>query len=400
MRNPHNDSPWNELSLKACCGCRKIDSVWILTSLFSQFLNSKKIQIVNLFFQQDYDTRSCEFTFPLYMDELCVIVKKAGRIPSIILPLVIFDENLWLSLFSTGIFICIIWSILRTLNNILKRPLTPFSRTEFYIESYNFTHFLATQSEVRQYFQIFIDSWLYFLSIPVRRFTRVQNERLLIGAVCLTSLIFVNLYQSGMSTVYVEPIYYKDINSLKQLDSSGIEINVKYPGYMTDVFPNDSTGTIRNLHNKMHLKENEKFAMDMVNNSKNIASITRKSTAKLDNSIYFIRKDLHLVAECPRNYFLAYMVPVHSPYLERINEILFDIHRFGFIIKWINDLNFQETLRLMKSFHREKSKVLSLDDLRFAFILCIFGNSLGVLILLIEYLISKYKRGIFDAKKN
>lgn len=323
------------------------------------------------------------------MDELCVVVKKAARIPSELLPLIIFDENLWLSLFSIGIFIGIIWSILRFVNNIMKRPSNLSKKVDFYVDNYNFTRFLANQSQVRQYGQIFIDSWLYFLSIPVRRFTRVQNERLFIGAVCLTSLIFVNLYQSGMSTIFVEPIYFKDINSLAQLDASGVTINVKYSGYMTDVFPNSSTGTIKNLHNKMHLIESEKDALDLVNDTKNVATVTRKSTATLSNSIYFMRKDLHLIdKECPKNYFLAYMVPVHSAYMEQFNDILFDIQRFGFIMKWINDLNFQATLRSAKSVHVEsKSKVLSVDDLRFPFILCICGNSLGAAVLVVEFLI-------------
>lgn len=340
-------------------------------------------------FHQDYDTRSCEFTYPLYMDELCVVVKKAARIPSELLPLVIFDESLWLCLFSTVIFISIIWSILRSVNNIMKCPSDLVNKIEFYVDNYSYSRFLANQSRFRQCGQIFIDSWLYFLSIPVRKFTRAQNERMLIGAVSLTSLIFVNLYQSGLSTVFVEPLYFKDINSLAQLDASGVTIKVKYAGYMTDVFPNDSTGTIKNLNNKMQLIKSDMYAMDIVNTSEKVATITRKSTISLDNSVYFFRKDLHMIdKECPRNYFLAYMVPVHSPYLERINEILFDVQRFGFIMKWISDLNFRATLIFTKNLKiSTKSKVLSLDDLRFPFALCICGNSFAIVILIVEFLI-------------
>lgn len=318
-----------------------------------------------------------------------MVVKKAERIPSELLPLVIFDEILWLSLFCAGILIGIVWSLLRYVNNIMSRPSDVIDKVEFYIDNYKFSRFVAHQSQMRQYVQVFVDSWLLFLSIPMRRFTRIQNERIFIASVCLVSMIFVSMYQSGLSTVFVEPLYFKDINSLEQLDRSGAIINVKYAGYLTDVFLNDSSGTITNLHYKMKLLETEMSAMEIVINFKKTATITRKSTVSLDNSIYFINKQLHLIEkECPKNYFLAYMVPTHSLYIERINEILFDIQRFGFIMKWINEINFQATMNNMKSFNvEEKSIVLSFDDLKFPFIVLMTGSSLGISVLAIESLI-------------
>src|SRR5690349_12926840 len=121
------------------------------------------------------------------MDELCVVVKKAKRIPSLLLPLVIFDENLWLSLFCSGILIGIIWSMLRFINNSIKRPSDTVESIEFLIQSYNLSPFLAKQSQLRQYTQIFIDSLMLYLSVPMRRFTRVQSERIFISAICFAS---------------------------------------------------------------------------------------------------------------------------------------------------------------------------------------------------------------------
>lgn len=50
------------------------------------------------FFIKDYETRDVEFTSPIYSDELCIVVKKAGRISPFILPLIIFDKTLWMFL--------------------------------------------------------------------------------------------------------------------------------------------------------------------------------------------------------------------------------------------------------------------------------------------------------------
>lgn len=328
-----------------------------------------------------------------------MVVRKAARIPSELLPLVIFDDYLWLSLFCAGILIGIVWSLLRSVNNIIKRPLDVFDKVEFYINSYNHSQFLARQSQFRQYIQVFVDTLLLFLSVPMRRFTRVQNERLFVGSVCLISMIFTSMYQSGLSTVFVKPLYFKDINSLEQLDASGVTIQVKYAGYMTDVFPNDTVGTIKNLHDKMVLVETQISAMDLVKDLPKVATITRRSTKHLDNSLYFVKKQLHMVEkECPKNYFLAYMVPSHSVFLERFNEILMDIQRFGFIVKWIDDMEYDKTLINMKTFVETAggAKVLSLDDLKFPFLVLFGGSSCSIAVLFIE---SFYNYNMKKSKK-
>jgi hypothetical protein len=56
------------------------------------------------FFIKDYQTRSVEFSASVYSDDLCLIVKKAGRIPQFILPLITFDESLWIAL---GVFLAL-----------------------------------------------------------------------------------------------------------------------------------------------------------------------------------------------------------------------------------------------------------------------------------------------------
>jgi hypothetical protein len=317
-------------------------------------------------------------------------VKKARRIPSVLLPLVIFDEYLWLSLFVAGILIGIVWSLLRFINNIMKRPSDLAQKLEFYVDSYNFSRFLAHQSQLRQYIQIFVDTGLLFLSVPVRRFTRVQNERLFIASVCLISMIFVSMYQSLITTVFVRPLYFKDINSLEQLDKSGAEIDVKYAGYLTDVFPSDSTELYKSLGKKMKLVETNESAMDLVRDLEKIATITRKSTVLLDNSVYFMKKQLHLIEnECPKNYFVAYMVPVHSVFYERINEILMNIHRYGFIKKWIDNANFEATITNMKYFHDESShsRVLCIEDFKLPLLVLVGGSSLGGLTFIVELFI-------------
>lgn len=62
-------------------------------------LRSRKADMALVgFFIKDYETRGIEFSAPIYSDELCIVVMKAGRIPQFILPLIIFDQTLWIFL--------------------------------------------------------------------------------------------------------------------------------------------------------------------------------------------------------------------------------------------------------------------------------------------------------------
>jgi hypothetical protein len=321
------------------------------------------------------------------MDDLCVVVKKAKRIPPELLPLVIFEQELWFTFMFAGTSISVVWMLLRTVNNRLKRPRVEY--VNFAMYTYNLSPYLANQSQMRQNIQIFIDSWMLFLSVPMRRLTRAQYERLFVTSVCLVSLIFMNIYQSGLATVFVRPLYFKDIDTLKRLDESGNEIHVKYAGYMTDVFPNDTSDTFRNLRNKMRLVNTNTAAMDLVKYGEKISTITRKSTQLLDNYLYFAQNELHIVNECPKKYYLAYMVPANSVLLKRINEILIDIHRYGFILKWIDDFKHQYFLSYMKNLTHDEGhvKVLTVKDLRFPFILLAAGNIIGIFFLIAELLL-------------
>jgi hypothetical protein len=332
---------------------------------------------------------------------LCVVVRKAHRVPSELLPLIIFDETLWITLFIAVILIGIIWSLLRLINNRIRRPFIISDSVHFYMNNYNLSHFLAHQSMARQYAQIFIDSCMLFLSIPMRRLTRAQYERVFISSVCLVSIIFVSIYQSGLATVFVRPVYFKDIDTLDKLDKSKSEIVVKYSGYMTDVFSNDSSQTFRNLQNRMRVVETDVPALKIVTTNERTATITRKSTTLLDNQIYFMRKELYLIdKECPKNYHLAYMVPIRSVYLKRINKILVDIQRFGFINKWISEFSFKYELVNRKNYTHTTMpfKTLSLHDLKFPFytlmlcnLICMFVAAIEILSTTIERYLKRFK---------
>ena len=88
---------------------------------------------------------------------------------------------------------------------------------------------------------------MLMVQAPMRRMPRMQSESVFICFICLVSIVIVSMYQSGMAIVFFKPFYFKDINTLEALDQSGIEIHVKYLGYLSDVFPNDYSSVYHHL---------------------------------------------------------------------------------------------------------------------------------------------------------
>ena len=267
------------------------------------------------------------------------------------------------------------WSFLRLLNNKLY-PNYRRKQIEFNLP----THF-ATRPIILQYAQIFVDFYILFLSSPLRRFPRAQSERIFIATVCLLSLNIVSLFQSSLATVFITPMYYKNIESLEQLVQSNYKILIKYPAMMTDIFPEDSSDTYRVLHSRLFLKTDTKVtSADAI--KMGFATVTRKISLKLTKADNFV----HLVSECPRSYNIAFLLSLNSVYSERINSLILDIGRFGLINKWINDVNFKVMLERFKEHPppSNRPKVLTLDDLLLSFLILLSGAFISTIIFVIE----------------
>lgn len=222
------------------------------------------------------------------------------------------------------------------------------------------------------------------MGAPLKRFPRVNSERVFVATVCLLSLNIVSLFQSSLATIFIKPIYYKNIESLQQFADTKQKILIKYPAMLTDLFPEDSADIYRVLHDRMVLEQNPDLTAHNITNMGK-ASVTRKVQAKMlqDESQFF------MIPECPRNYNLAFLLSKHSIYLEAINKIILDINQFGFINKWIDDINFKFKLESLirnpnVSFN---ARSFSLKDMQLHFFTLILGGGLSLVIFFIERLV-------------
>lgn len=257
------------------------------------------------------------------------------------------------------------------------------------------THFERT-SEAFQYIQLSINIFILLLGAPLRRFPRIQNERMFISGICMLSLNIVSIFQSELATCYTHPMYYKNIDTLQQLADTGKNIIIKYPAMMTDLFPEDSSQLYRTLYHRMKLIEDTDLIAVDVTERMGMAGVTRKTTLRLSQE----DEHVHLIPECPRSYNLAYIHSKHWVLAQRLNEIILDLLAGGIVNKWIEDVNFSIKLQSMKKqtaiVHRRE---LRIDDLMLSFLILGTGNAFSTFLFVIERWCNRDCRKINRSKK-
>lgn len=235
-----------------------------------------------------------------------------------------------------------------------------------------------------------IDCYIIALSAPLRRFSRVTSERLFLSSICLISLIFVSVFQSRLSSVFIKPMYYKDIDTLVELDNSNFSIHLKHQAMLDDLFLEPNSTLKKSLRSKLFLTPQS--SVSKLIHKQNEAFITRKSSTRLNHEKYFRNNELHLVEECPILYNIGFVFPKHSVFKDRINEILLNLLNGGFMEKWIQDMYYTTKLQNIKeiNFQYSNFKILNLSDLQLSF--CVLGSGLliSIFVLFIETIYTKF----------
>jgi len=186
------------------------------------------------FFVKDYLVQQyMDFTVAVYDDELCIYVPKASRIPQSILPIFAVGYDIWLG-FILSAFVCaLIWLTLRIINLKLR------------IVILKNKHLLA------QALGIVVDTWVVWVRLNLNHLPTSYAERMFIGTLCLVSVIFGAIFESSLATVYIHPLYYKDINTMQELDDSGLKVVYKYSSMADDLFFSETSPLFASLNNKL-----------------------------------------------------------------------------------------------------------------------------------------------------
>lgn len=334
------------------------------------------------FFIKDYLTTRIQFSAAVYMDDLCLFVQKAKRIPQSIVPLFAVRVDVWLCFLLVGFACAFVWLCLRGLNLTLDIQCLPEHK-----------HNAADERCISIGWRIFIDTWIVWVRVNVGKFPPYISERIFLASLCLVSVIFGALLESSLATAYIRPLYYRDTNTLAELDDSNMPIYIKHPAFRDDLFYGHDSQVYQQLNSKMKLVgEGEDRLISMVSNLGGFAGVTRAASLELSDRRYIMTHKVHKIPECPKTYHIGYVLPNPSPYINGINNVLLHILAGGLLQHWISEMK----ERAQWSIHRypeylaelgvQNWKVLTLTDVQLAFYALTIGCILAALVWCFEFL--------------
>ncbi|XP_016979827.2 uncharacterized protein LOC108045120 [Drosophila rhopaloa] len=336
------------------------------------------------FFVKDYLTTHIQFSAAVYMDELCLYVQKAQRIPQSILPLFAVHTDVWLCFLMVGLVGSLVWLILRALNLGLRIERIPDGSLTTEISNFGAAR------------RIFIDTWVVWVRVNVGSFPPFHSERIFVASLCLVSVIFGALLESSLATVYIRPLYYRDVNTLRELDESGRPIYIKHLAFKDDLFYGHDSEVYRRLDAKMMLvAEGEERLIEMVSKRGGFAGVTRFASLQLSDIRYVMTKKVHKIPECPKNYHIAYVLPRPSPYLEEVNRIVLRLVAGGIVGLWTGEAkerakwSIQRFPEYLAQLDVGRWKVLTISDVQLAFYALTIGCLLSAAVCMAEVFLKR-----------
>lgn len=322
------------------------------------------------FFVKDYFTSDIKFSVAMYDDRLCIYTRKAERIPESLLPLFSVHFNVWICYISMAFLCSIVWAMLRFLNLWLK------------------VYDVKLKEVFKwQYIHILIDTWVAWVRVPLNHFPSFGSERVLVASICLVSLIFGAIFESSLSTIHIHPLYFKDIETLQELEDSGLPIYYRHPSIGDDLFFSETSKLFRDLNKKLVYRKS-KIINEIVQNGGK-AGVTRQNLINLESLDLIVLKKIWIISECPKYYTLSYILPVGAPWEDSINLMLLRFLSTGLINKFQRDMKIRRDIKIIRERLFETNlhfKVFTLEDLQLAFYVLILGTAMATLSLIVEKL--------------
>jgi hypothetical protein len=311
------------------------------------------------------DLLELEYTYPHDTNNLCFIVPKSKPVPRF--------RNLFLS------FSCNVWIVLAC-----AMLLTPICW--YCVRKYGQIPVLEKTNNITMN-DAFFDIFRSFIFGTLTTVPTSILDRVFIITWVLLGIIITSAFQSSFSSYLAVPKYLPEINTLKQLDESGLGIFVSpaVNSYMTlDI--NDEI--MKNLWRKFKYERNSSLITDWVAWKRDMGAMCNQLSVRyyLRNGRYI--KDehplLHRVKENILSIYSVYSVPRHSPFLPRFNVVISRLVEAGLQMKWTSDSLHQAALKgkmtPVSTFQAAEPAPLSLTHLQTAFYLLAIGLLCSTLI--------------------
>jgi hypothetical protein len=318
------------------------------TGSFYDVIHGKVVYSANSRCVANYSSR-IEFTIPYITNEVCAVVPKALKLQNWAILLTCFDLPSW---------ICIILSV--TASTVFWWQVAP------------------SKDLVQQSWQIFS----FLVGIPTKVVPVLHHIFFLVGCMVF-SIVILGTIQGFLFTTFTKTIYYKDINTLEEVDQLGLPTASTCWNLM-----NDDSDVVKRL--KAKRVEPTANMFDLVAYRRNLVVLDTKFLLQFLIKSKYTDGDgqplLHIVDECAGTFMVARIVPEGSAFLNVFNNIIVKIFENGLSWKWIGDLD--DSILTEKLMKRKKNKTsvrsFSLHDFQSAFYVIIFGNACSVLVFLCE----------------
>nr|CAI5838683.1 unnamed protein product [Callosobruchus analis] len=288
-------------------------------------------------FLEYYGRANYEYTTVITDDEICVIVPKAPKMPTWKSMMLCFKGNVWLA----NYLILVICSL--------------------------FLCYLRKKTA-------WLEMYAIFFSVPVNL---ERTSRLFLSACMFYNIIVAGIFQGNFVSIFTQTRYSSDINTLEELDASGLNIMTSS---LCSVFERNKT-VFKRLLKKVIANPSDRPALEQAAVSRKVAAVERKSDAKVLITQYTTSHGdplLHIMNECLKTSFVTYVA---------LNNYLMKVVEGGFIEKWKFDVvDAMVTKKQQEAVAPNSPRILDITDVQIAFYVLFFGHCLGF----ISFVIEKY----------
>lgn len=302
-----------------------------------------------------FDTlKQIDFSYPRKLENLVILVPKAEEIPHEKYLFMIFDYKIWITIVVT---LLLISSVLKTIQQIIKR-------------------------RSRSYFYYLVESWRSFIGtggIP-RFIQRETPVKFVLTIWMLVSVIISASFQCSFTSTFTKARYFKEINTLNDLKDKGIQIFCAdyYKDYLLKV---DSYGVAEQL---VFVSDKKMFEFREGKNAGKVFFVEVFSRAVIVAKLY----GYHIVKEPLATGYTVNYFQKNSPYLD-------EVHRCVLLDQEVGLSKKADEILIIPPDHDEKtmrSVNINFSHLKSAFLLLLIGYHLGLIVLICEIVIKKFKR--------
>lgn len=313
-----------------------------------------------------------EYTYPVTLDDVCLVTLKAGPIPNWKLITMAFTGKTWIGCFILFWIIFLSWYLLRKLNQHI---------TKLNVE----------------FLEVLFDSFQMFIIVQVNRRIEQLYERIYIVAILWVLLVIsVAGFQGSLSSIFTTVFNYPEINTLKSVLDHNLRI---YVGNLTTAHlffsPESPIYEVSEMGKRATLYKDGLVPLWLPKVIKDSVVIVRKSFPETGPwAKYFLDfgGEYHLIKECTGPSYNGYIVKKHGMINNEIQKVNLRLFEGGFFKYWYGAMAHSRKVEFRAQYVANKTNfhevdnmhTLQVDDLVIAFGILAFGFFISFISLGVE----------------